>query len=343
MGTESGKKTPPEGAPEPAKGASAEVPRTRSPNFPSMSLRKAVERTEALHKTAKKFSVSAETALKALGHNSTISSNALQTVGALKAYGLVDTEGSGKERKIAVSEAGAQIVLNHPERANLLKKAALMPPLFAQVWNLQTEDGLPPDDVIRHHLLWNLKFNEAAIPTFIASFRDTLTYAGLAVGDKVVGGAKAEKDGDSDAPPKVGDLVQWTSMGMDMFDEPRPVRGFSDDGEFAFVPGTDTGLPVDELTVVKRAMEDTKPTPPKAAPPPNPFAAGTPKTDAPPPAGVKEDVYDLAGGRALFRYPEKLDAESVEELEEWFGLIIRKMRRLNSIETPKTDPKKKPD
>ncbi len=343
MATEPGKKA----EPAEAKGASSEIPRTRSPNFPLFSLRKAVERTELIHKAAKKFSVSAETALKSIGYSSTTSSSALQTIGALKAYGLIETEGSGPTRKVAVSEAGAQIVLGHPERANLLKKAALMPPLFAQIWALQTDDGMPPDDVIRHHLLWDLKFNDAAIPTFIAAFRDTLAYAGLNVGDKVISGAKTEtEDGVSGVAPKIGDLIQWTSMGIDMFEKPMPLRGFSEDGSYAFVPGlkdggTDSGIPVDEITIVERGMPEAEK---KPAPPPNPFASAgavVPKTasESPPPAGLREDVYDLTGGRAVLRYPATLDVGSVEELEEWLELIVRKMRRMNSIPA-KTDPSK---
>jgi hypothetical protein len=41
----------------------------------------------------------------------------------------------------------------------------------------------------------------------------------------------------------------------------------------------------------------------------------------------KEDAYDLSEGQAVLRWPEKLDPESVNELEDWFALIIRKMKR----------------
>ena len=115
-----------------------------------------------------------------------------------------------------------------------------------------------------------------------------------------------------------------------MFPEPRPVLGLSDDGLFAFVPGTKTGLPVSQLTVMGRAMT---PTDPKNPPPVNPFASLSAKQDQElrgPPAGLMEDAYDLAEGRAVLRWPGKLEPESVEELEDWFALIIRKMRRTTS-------------
>ena len=49
-----------------------------------------------------------------------------------------------------------------------------------------------------------------------------------------------------------GDLVQWTSGGIDQFETPRRVRGVHrrDGQEWAFVEGTNTGVPLSELTVV---------------------------------------------------------------------------------------------
>ena len=50
----------------------------------------------------------------------------------------------------------------------------------------------------------------------------------------------------------VGDLVQWTSGGVDQFETPRRVQSVHrpDGKEWAFVEGTNTGVPLSELTVV---------------------------------------------------------------------------------------------
>ena len=50
----------------------------------------------------------------------------------------------------------------------------------------------------------------------------------------------------------VGDLVQWTSNGKDMFDAPRRVRDVMDSkwGKYALVEGSETGLPVKQLRIV---------------------------------------------------------------------------------------------
>ena len=68
-----------------------------------------------------------------------------------------------------------------------------------------------------------------------------------------------------------GDLVQWTSGGVDQFETPRRVQSVHrrNGKEWAFVEGTNTGVPLSELTVV----------PPKSGAPAPPST--TPSTTAP--------------------------------------------------------------
>jgi hypothetical protein len=50
----------------------------------------------------------------------------------------------------------------------------------------------------------------------------------------------------------VKDEIQWTSQGTDMFATPRPVSKISDDGKYVWVEGSDTAVPVDQTTIVKK-------------------------------------------------------------------------------------------
>jgi len=50
---------------------------------------------------------------------------------------------------------------------------------------------------------------------------------------------------------KIGDKVQWTSQGTDLFVEPKEIVSISEDGQFAFVEGSDTGIPIDQLSVIE--------------------------------------------------------------------------------------------
>jgi hypothetical protein len=69
---------------------------------------------------------------------------------------------------------------------------------------------------------------------------------------------------------KPGDYVQWQSQGIDQFREPRQITGFSPDGKYAFVEGTNTGIPVEQLTpaeIQPAAVSPSAPAPPTAATP----------------------------------------------------------------------------
>ena len=58
---------------------------------------------------------------------------------------------------------------------------------------------------------------------------------------------------------KIGDEVQWTSQGTDQFAEPKKIKSISEDGKYAFVEGSDTGIPVVELSVTKIKPTEVKP------------------------------------------------------------------------------------
>jgi hypothetical protein len=68
-----------------------------------------------------------------------------------------------------------------------------------------------------------------------------------------------------------GDLVQWTSGGVDQFETPRRVQSVHrrDGQEWAFVEGTNTGVPLSELTVVPPKSD--APSRPSTMAPPDPI------------------------------------------------------------------------
>lgn len=49
---------------------------------------------------------------------------------------------------------------------------------------------------------------------------------------------------------KIGDKIQWTNSGIDQFTEPKAVRYISDCGQYCFVEGCDTGMPIAETTII---------------------------------------------------------------------------------------------
>ena len=52
---------------------------------------------------------------------------------------------------------------------------------------------------------------------------------------------------------KIGNLVQWESMGTFLFQTPRKVERIEEgaDGKYIFVEGTKTGIPIEQVIVME--------------------------------------------------------------------------------------------
>lgn len=290
--------------------------KTRSPNHPLVSLPKAIERVGQLFRKYSSHDVPLEPLHGLWGYKAG-SAAGDQCVAALNSYGLIRVTGKGKSRRVTISEAGERIIRNAPDRATLIQTAALRPRIHQEVWGHYEGKQLPPDDLFRQYLVWDRpkgkRFNEDVVGNFIARFRESLEFAGLStdhVNDKIEENGDTE---DRDEPPvdppqvAVGNFVQWTSGGADQFPEPRRVIGLSEDGQWAFVDGNPTGLPMNELTTVPTPAPTTSA---QATPPANPFS----RVQHP---GVATERMALNEGPVELTMPEKLEPESVSDFRQW--------------------------
>lgn len=153
--------------------------RHRSPNYPFIGLEAALERTDGLNTEGRGHPVLITTAREKWKYQKGAGD---RTVAALKAYGLIDVTGSGEQRKLSVSEAGAKIVENHSQRNQLLKEAVLIPELYKELWEMY-KGKLPEDSVIRDFLRFEKKFNKDNIDKFIKQFRESIAFANLTWAD----------------------------------------------------------------------------------------------------------------------------------------------------------------
>lgn len=135
----------------------------RSPAFPFIPLQRALERARAFYVEEKR---GAAPLARAVLHwqYSLGSSGALQTIAALKQYGLLeDVGGSGSNRQFKLSDLALRILLDQredsTERDALLRTAALNPPVAAEVFS-RWPDGLPSDGTLHHYLVIEKKFAE---------------------------------------------------------------------------------------------------------------------------------------------------------------------------------------
>jgi hypothetical protein len=244
-----------------------------------------------------------------------------QAVAALTAYGLADTVGKGDTRKVFVTEACERILRSAPDREQLLKVAALAPPIHKEVVD-HFQGTLPHDDILKEYLKWerpeSSRFTEDAVDAFIVRLRDTLKFAKLDGGDKFGEKNTAAPEQDTskngsgpEAPPKVvpvGSLIQWTSEGTDQFTEPRKVVGV--DGDWAFVEGSPTGIPMSEVAVIEPPTQAAKP-------PVNPFykqAGDAPLSETVP--GGAYISFPLAGGNVLeIRLKKRVSRKDFERIK----------------------------
>ncbi len=272
-------------------------------------------------------------------------------VAALKQYGLMQDEGKGDQRRVQLTDLARRILLDQRpdsvERREGLKRAALNPKIHCDLWERYGSDFAVMDEAqIRHDLIFGEKrFNEEMVDGFIAQFKSTVEFAGLSKSDTLSG------DKDVDAAPshdeeqeegveqlEVGDYVQWESEGAWQFETPRCIRGL--DGDWAFVEGSPTGIPVSELSkatppppareeamaqeqVVRKDVE---------APPPNPFFEKQAKPPDKPGVTTQKATYPLDEGHITLEWPEPLSRESVQEFKDWLRLVTRKVERKAGLE-----------
>jgi hypothetical protein len=146
----------------------------RSPNYPAIGLRDAVEAVRSIYDKEKKTNVSGDVIAGNLGYSS-LSGNARTKISALKKFGLLE----GDERKgMRVSDLAVRILYpsGAKDQVASLQESALTPELFKMLYS-EFRDG--SDEAMRHHLINRLDFAPQGANQLIAAFRDTYAYAGL--------------------------------------------------------------------------------------------------------------------------------------------------------------------
>ena len=154
----------------------------RSPNFPFISLPKAIDRARILQAKYRKEPARIATVGPLWGYGAK-SSGLLQTVAALKQYGLLDDEGSGDARKIRLTELANRILLDTRPgvREETIKTAALRPRLFSEY--VRWASHRPPDEHLISELSLDRGFSNDAARIFIRVFDDTMRFANIEDGD----------------------------------------------------------------------------------------------------------------------------------------------------------------
>jgi hypothetical protein len=161
--------------------------RTRSPSYPAVSLRDAIEKARVFWENEKRHSAPIDAAAKDWNYD--VKSSAVPTtVAALRKYGLLEDVGAGgKQRQLRLTDSALKIILNeegNPERQSEIKAAALRPNLHRELWAKYGEQ-LPSDQTLRSWLLLDKRFNPASVAGFINNYKETISFAKLTSSDIV--------------------------------------------------------------------------------------------------------------------------------------------------------------
>lgn len=180
-------------------------PKHRSPNYPSISVEKAMDLVRKQHQSDGLQQIPASIAHQRWGYAPNTGRAHLREA-ALKAYGLIDVLGLGKSRKIRVSERADRIIRQHPEYEAIIREVALSPIVYREIWE-HYKGILPQDDVLQQYLIWEKGFNDKSVARFISQFRATISFAKLTEGSispakDDANGADGDGNGGSDGPPK---------------------------------------------------------------------------------------------------------------------------------------------
>lgn len=172
--------------------------RHRSPNYPAVGLRDAVERVRKLYDSEKKAGAPLEVAIKRIGFT-VAHGSAMAVLAALKKFGLVDDING---RIVPTSEAIELLAYGEDSERGLmaLRRAALKPTVYSELYEKYKDTGMPSDASLMAELKADMGFNPNAVEGFVRDFRDTLVYSRLLTEDGVFSMQDSTEDPKEEKP-----------------------------------------------------------------------------------------------------------------------------------------------
>lgn len=293
----------------------------QSPSYPSLSLASSIDHTKKIEALYRTSAADRQDAAKLMGFSS-LSGPANKALAALASYGLVERAGKGMLRVTPLA-----ISIIHPksdeERRKALLEAAQTPQLFREIREQFPDLPVPPEPGVVTHLN-RAGFNPNSVPKAARAFLETARFVEQ-LGGTESHGLSDDDDAGSDPPDErssfggasVGDFIQWESQGVLQFKTPRRVRWVSSDGGWLAVEGSDTGIPMDQVTVEKTGSKAPPPIPPE-----DPAARDKPEV-----AGHRKAVFPVSEGDVTFVFPDDMTLEGIEELEAYLAVFLKKEKR----------------
>ncbi|MFV0513370.1 MAG: hypothetical protein ACK5MY_07020 [Jhaorihella sp.] len=294
----------------------------KSPSYPSVPFANALDSVAKIEAQYRSSSVDREEAAKLIGF-SALSGPATNALAALASYGLVERAGKGMLRVTPLARS-ILYPANENERVEGTIRAAMHPSLFKEIREQFPDVPVPPEGGVVNYLN-RAGFNPNAVPKAAKAFLSTAEMLqGLEVPESHRPDEQDRTEYDSpDAKTvsggaAVGDLIQWECQGALQFETPRRIRWISEDGDWLAVEGSDTGIPMSQVTVEQVGAK---------APPPIPPAQPQTRADTTPVAGQRKAVFPVSEGDVTFLFPDGMTEEGIEELEAYLAVFLKKEKR----------------
>jgi hypothetical protein len=152
----------------------------RSPRYPGIDLETAVERARKLWAEEAHYPTNVQVALSHWGYAPKSGGGAV-AVAALKAFGLIEDQGSGDARKVQLTELAQDILLSESpgRRQEALQEAALRPPAHMDLWTHYGGFQLPSDTSVQLYLMRERGFTPGGSSELVSEYKRTIQFAGL--------------------------------------------------------------------------------------------------------------------------------------------------------------------
>jgi hypothetical protein len=159
--------------------------RVRSPNYPAISLPGAVELVRPLVEKDGKAGAPLEIAVSHMGFSS-LHGQARAVISALRKFRLVDDQG-GRIVPTATAIDIVRFPATHQRNIEAKRAAALSPAIYKAIIDRYGQNGeLPSDESLKPELETDFEFNRKATEAFLTGFRESLLYAGLVDGNRLL-------------------------------------------------------------------------------------------------------------------------------------------------------------
>lgn len=189
--------------------------RSRSPNYPSISLGTAIEAIKEVYAKEKRAHFPRTSLAGHLGYTS-INGRSLARIGAIRAYGLIE----GREDDLAVSQTAIAILEapeGSPDRAEAYRTAFLSPTIFKRIHD-KYGDETPSQETLRWWLTQQGYVGDASdktLKSYLASLR--------VVNAETEGYVPPQSEPETDSKPDTAGLTQMMDQAM-TFRQGKPAR-----------------------------------------------------------------------------------------------------------------------